>query len=189
MRKNDDGYVLPFVLVVMIVLTIISTSLMTAALRNLQSQQKFTERMVDKYAAEGEIEKVVAQLSNEENFAKIFYDAQSTPSGTENQEVPWPTESDVKEVMEKTINNLQIEDFVALVETTIAGEGGEKKVICKLNAKSSKESPIITTTIEMSGKLTKKDCDVEALEEKPTFSISDIQVTYKSYEISTGGGT
>ena len=55
MRKNNDGYVLPFVLVVMIVLTIISTSLMTAALRNLQSQQKFTERMVDKYQGEGEI--------------------------------------------------------------------------------------------------------------------------------------
>ena len=65
MKKNNDGYVLPFVLVVMIVLCIMSASLMTAAFRNLQMQQKFTDRMVDKYAAQGEIEKIVAQLKQD----------------------------------------------------------------------------------------------------------------------------
>ena len=65
MKKNNDGYVLPFVLVVMIVLCIMSASLMTAAFRNLQMQQKFTDRMVDKYEAQGEIEKIVAQLKQD----------------------------------------------------------------------------------------------------------------------------
>lgn len=111
MRKNNDGYVLPFVLVVMIVLTIISTSLMTAALRNLQSQQKFTERMETKYAAEGEIEKIVAQLSNEENFVKFAYEPTSNSPAEKEETLPLPSETDVKDAIESKIEGLDLEEL------------------------------------------------------------------------------
>lgn len=62
MKKHDEGYVLPLVLVVMIVMCLIATSLMSFSLQNLKSQQASIERMADKYVAEGAIEVAVAKL-------------------------------------------------------------------------------------------------------------------------------
>lgn len=62
MKKHDEGYVLPLVLVVMIVMCLIATSLMSFSLQNLKSQQASIDRMVEKYEAEGAVEIVVAKL-------------------------------------------------------------------------------------------------------------------------------
>lgn len=185
MKKNNDGYVLPFVLVVMIVLTIIATSLMTAALRNLQSQQKFTERMETKYAAEGEIEKIVAQLSNEENFSEFEYSHNQVDS------LPWPQNTYVGEKVKEKICSFGEADTIVFDKLEIEGEdiNSEKSIVCEMTVKSSKENPIITTQIEMKGKITKKDRDAGIKDSEPTFSITELEFTYKSYEISTGGGT
>lgn len=45
MKKNDDGYVLVFVMVVLIVLCISSVTLMSTSLSNLQKQQDTMESM------------------------------------------------------------------------------------------------------------------------------------------------
>lgn len=71
MRKHNEGYALPFVLVVMTVLALVATSMMTLALRNLQNQRTSVERMQDRYTAEGAIEIVVARLSNEVELASF----------------------------------------------------------------------------------------------------------------------
>ncbi len=62
MKKHDECYVLPFVLVVTVVLCIVAVAILSSALDNLTAQQDSIDRMQDKYAAQGEIEKVVAQL-------------------------------------------------------------------------------------------------------------------------------
>lgn len=62
MKKQDDGYVLVLVLVVMVVLGIVSAGLMTLGLSNLKSQRASVQRMEDKYAAMGQIEKAEAAL-------------------------------------------------------------------------------------------------------------------------------
>lgn len=62
MKKHNEGYALPFVLVVMTVLCLVAVSVMSFSLRSLQSQQASIDRMKDQYLAEGEIEKVVAKL-------------------------------------------------------------------------------------------------------------------------------
>ena len=75
-KQHDDGYVLAYVMVVITVLCLIAVSLLSISLKNIQSQTADIERMRDKYAAQGEIEKVVAQLEtiseipkdNTENF-------------------------------------------------------------------------------------------------------------------------
>lgn len=64
MKKNNEGYVLVFVVVVMLVLALVATAVMTFSLHSLKSQQNSIQRTQDQYAAAGEIEKVVAQLEN-----------------------------------------------------------------------------------------------------------------------------
>lgn len=64
MRKRDEGYVLPYVMVIMLVLAIVASSIMAISLKSLKAQQSSIQRMQDQYTAAGEIEKVVALLEN-----------------------------------------------------------------------------------------------------------------------------
>ena len=68
MKKHNEGYALPFVLVVMVVLTMVAVSILSFSLRNLQSQQASIDRMKAQYEAAGEIEKVVAVLDNDQDI-------------------------------------------------------------------------------------------------------------------------
>jgi hypothetical protein len=61
-KKHDEGYALVLVLVVVLVLNIAAMGLMTLTLNNLKTQRNLVDRMVDKYAAQGEIEIAVANL-------------------------------------------------------------------------------------------------------------------------------
>lgn len=84
--KRNDGYALPFVLVVMVVVCLIAVSVMSFSLRCLQSQQASIESMVAKYEALGEVEKVIALLESaktgpveiEENEILTFTDTANT---------------------------------------------------------------------------------------------------------------
>lgn len=60
LKKDTGGYALLYVLVIVMVLAAISMMICTVALRNLQSQETAVERMADKYAAQGEIERIKA---------------------------------------------------------------------------------------------------------------------------------
>lgn len=91
MKRNDDGYVLPLVLVVLTVLALVASSVLSASLRNVQVQHKAIERMQDKYTAEGAIEIVVAKLEALE--LTIEPDADTVPDPSEST----PTESTPEE--------------------------------------------------------------------------------------------
>ena len=163
MRKNNDGYVLPFVLVVMIVLCIISTSLMTAALMNLRIQQRFTEQMVDKYEAQGEIEKIVAILTRTviepENLTP---EAISAAFAASDAFEDW-------------------DNCVQFLDVTQEGENGDtdaENITISLTASST------DTTINCHIVLT-AECTFNQETSKYAIEITDI--TYQSYEISTGG--
>ena len=60
MKKNNEGYALVLVLVVITVLCLVALAMTAASLKNLHNQQKSIERMQAKYDAQGEIEKVIA---------------------------------------------------------------------------------------------------------------------------------
>ena len=62
MKKHNEGYALPFVLVVSVVMCIIATTVMTFSLDNLKSQQRTVERMQAKYEAAGAIEEIVGAI-------------------------------------------------------------------------------------------------------------------------------
>ncbi len=62
MRRND-GYVLVFVLVAVVFLSMVAVSVSTFALRGMQQQQMAVAQMQDRYVAAGKIEQVVADVS------------------------------------------------------------------------------------------------------------------------------
>lgn len=188
MRKNNEGYVLPFVLVVMIVLTIIATSLMTAALRNLQSQQKFTERMVDKYQAEGEIEKIVAQLSALSTL---------TPTaGKPSDEAAIFTqfENHIKDITKPDADG--IEAIVKIERITnepqsIDSESDDVQFEYKIEINIESLRTEVTSEMLFSGKIEvveeTKGIDItgNTPEVVYTIKIFDTKVNYNTYEIST----
>ena len=63
-KRNEDGYVLVYVMVVVFVLCAIALALMSNTLRTLQAQEAMVQRMTDKYEAMGEIERVVAEIKS-----------------------------------------------------------------------------------------------------------------------------
>lgn len=68
MKKHDEGYVLAYVTVVLLVFCLVATTILTGALRNLNHQQNSIAQMKDQYVAEGLIEQVVAKLDNKGNI-------------------------------------------------------------------------------------------------------------------------
>lgn len=75
MKKYNEGYALPFVLVVSVVMCIIATTVMTFSLNNLQSQQRTIERMQAKYEASSLVEKIVAATKTS-NTVEINLDSE-----------------------------------------------------------------------------------------------------------------
>ena len=61
MKKHDEGYVLVYVTVVLLVFCLVAAMILTGALHNLNQQQAANQKMKDQYLAAGEIEKVMAQ--------------------------------------------------------------------------------------------------------------------------------
>lgn len=62
-NRNDGGYSLAMVLVIISVLAMIATALMTATINNMASQQNEAEKMQKQYEAQGKLEMVLSELS------------------------------------------------------------------------------------------------------------------------------
>ena len=60
LRKDNGGYALAYVLIIVLVLCAVAVSICTVALRNFQSQERSVIQARQLYQAEGEIEKFVA---------------------------------------------------------------------------------------------------------------------------------
>lgn len=60
LRKDNGGYALVYVLIVVLVLCAVAVSVCTAALKNYQAQERSVRQTRQLYQAEGEIEKFVA---------------------------------------------------------------------------------------------------------------------------------
>lgn len=62
-KRNDGGYSLALVLVIISILALIATALMTVTLNNMTSQENEVEKMQKQYEAQGKLEMVLAELS------------------------------------------------------------------------------------------------------------------------------
>ena len=64
MKKREEGYVLLYVVIVITLLSVLAMTICTISLRNLQGQQASLERTRQLYAAEGKIERFVANVQD-----------------------------------------------------------------------------------------------------------------------------
>ena len=80
MKKHDEGYVLAYVTVVLLIFCLVAALILTGALRNLNHQQDSIRQMQDQYVAEGMIEQVLAQWSKCTYHVNqpVFIDSQET---------------------------------------------------------------------------------------------------------------
>lgn len=62
--KNNEGYALPFVLIVMVIICLVGISIMSSSLNNLQNQKASIERMQDQYEAAGKVERLSANINS-----------------------------------------------------------------------------------------------------------------------------
>ena len=65
MKKHDEGYVLVYVTVVLLIFCLVAAVILTGSMRNLNHRQASIRQMKDRYAAEGIIEQVLAQLDKQ----------------------------------------------------------------------------------------------------------------------------
>lgn len=62
--KKNDGYIMVYVLVVVLVVSMVAVAACTAAIRNFKSQSAAVNYTQDKYAAQGVVERFVAELKD-----------------------------------------------------------------------------------------------------------------------------
>lgn len=172
MKKNNAGYALPYVLVVMTVLCLVSVSIMSGTLRSLQTQQMTIQRMEDRYEAEGKLEKLIAQLCDETGMKDLEGD-------------------DEKKAIEDKVAGLCTASEVKLISPTVAAvddeateeqkTGTELKVenddfTYKMQLEATAGTATISCNLVFSGQIEKN--------EQGNFEIIPKEITYDSYTVS-----
>lgn len=160
MKKHNEGYALVLVLVVITVLCLVAMAMMAASLKNLQNQQSSIARMEAKYEAQGEIEKVIANLNK-----KI---------------------SEINATIEQNASAMSVTDFIdrvtdGLYTDKVPGtmtykktEGADPYLLLVLETTALEVN--VKCTIRITGTITKNA------------HISNPKWEYVSYTITEGGG-
>ena len=206
MKKHDEGYVMLLVVVVLLVLGIMSAALMSMTVTNLKNQRNSINRMQEKYAAQGELEKLVAQTE-----AQIAAKLSEDPDGIIEVE-PSEVEDEsgyAKAAVEKWLaEGLQLQNGAFGNESFLIGEPliseDETKLSCVVSFSAQSESgdTRIFCELLLSGELKElvdEDSPSEGEQEddetsvspefgNKVYKISFTGLQYTSYEISEGGG-
>ena len=172
--KRCDGYVLPYVLVVFLILSAVAVSICSTSLNNLKAQEAAVERSKALYEAEGEVEKFVAAKL----LAIPLSDGYTSESAARNA---------LQEEAKKTAE--EGEDRVTFLET--AGIG-EDSFSLTLNAESTFSSARIRVVLRVkldieSYLITVGEGD-QSHEELRYKIVKIAPPIYESYDISYQGG-
>lgn len=174
MKKHNEGYTLPLVLVVMIIMCLIAVSVMSVALHNLQSQKASIQRMESKYAAQGEIEKAVAELTARLQTVKTSH---GTTSEVEDVKIQKPVTDVINALFlaqDETWRPVQFADESGIVWTT--DDKGDFS--CRVSLCTASNGEVnVSCTILLENVITVVD---------GTHFYEVPEITYISYEI--GGG-
>lgn len=176
MKKKSDGYVLVYVLIVIVVLSLLALGVCSIALRNLQTQQASVEQMQEQYKTEGLIERFVANLQAIElsgdgqvSAARSEFAAQI---GTLCNEIDGLTLTDAPRNW-APVSNVQ--------------NGWD----CKLAVQAEASGPVVSADLNVTMVIAVEahhhyDENGELTSTTYTYDLSDITFTYDTYDISTG---
>lgn len=161
MKKHNEGYTLVLVMVVILVLLTFSLAITSFSLHNLKNQMASADRLAAKYAAQGEVEKILGQLSTEKTL-------------------PFENGKTEKEILEAHLESIcgdQADDFLTITE----GSGDDEKTLeASLKINLTANAHTVTCELELSGTVcTEKD----AYDVVTGYALSAININYTSYEI------
>ena len=181
LRKDTGGYALLYVLVVIILLCAVAMMICTVSMQNLTAQQKSVERMADKYAAQGEVEKfkAVAVDLNSLGIAnreyKAILDSNAENSGLLNTYID-------KLGAEITVENFdEISGTGAgnyLLKATIKKQQNDISVVAEMN---------INVRIAVTMKGEPDPTDSTQTIQVPYYYIDAVESEFTSYTIENGG--
>lgn len=216
--RRDDGYVLVFVLVAVVFLSVVATSVSTFALRGMQQQQAAVAQTQDRYVAAGKIEQVVADAS-----AKLT-SLNRTETITQESDLANLLRSEIHDVIGvlEGVEGTEITDMILAVsigenkvEVTAANPTALKTMLTgyiPLVAKKAMDNPNLLAEgkeIGVSGMINaKKDSEVVVAAEiqatlwvqiihtydevagtnSYTCTVQGKDIQYESYQFSSGGG-
>lgn len=165
MKKHDEGYTLPFVLVILTILYFVVSIVLTSAETTVTAQQQSIAQMKQKYAAQGKIEMLVGQLCDEDTFLEKVL-MQSV------------TQNAIEELCNANGVELTgtpvLEDGVIEFAFKVLSEQGSVMIESqiKLTCKYSEEA----ITDEITGDITEK------------ITITELYTEYVTYDVGTTGG-
>ena len=184
MRKHNEGYALVLVLVVMVVLSIVAVSLMSMGLRNLKAQQAVGERMADKYAAQGEIEKLIAILIQADTYNRAN---EATSEGDHDKELSaWIKEEVIPSwldgIPEDAEATAELKNLTITEDTVSEGEPKEGTYSGTITLKVKHGTAAIKCVLSVSGKYTLKNPEPPST--TYIYEIAPKESTYQEYAIS-----
>ena len=138
--KDNGGYALIYVLIVVLVLCAVAVSVCTAALKNYQAQERSIRQTQQLYQAEGEIEKFVARAEAVSNVSSRL-----TVSGTTYVSEDTATEDAVKD-MAKDAAKTKYEEYLADLVTDLVSSLASGYTLTLDTIHSDRESYKFTLT-------------------------------------------
>ena len=184
MKKHNEGYALVLVLVVLVVLSLVSVALMSVGLRNLKNQKAVGERMQDKYAAQGEIEKLTAALALTGTHGRTN---ETTPEGEHDKELSiWLTDgviaSWLNAVPEGTEATATLSDLRITEGAKVEGQLPKGAYSGILTLEVSHGTAVIKCKVSVSGTYVLQNPVSPSI--VYTYEITPKEPTYKAYDIS-----
>lgn len=174
MKKHDEGYTIPLVLVVMVIMILVASLVLANSLQTAQNQQEAILQMKDKYAAEGKIEILVAQLMNSNGFADLVAESENKA---------------VKAVVESICDGIyETENTTKFIKSMPAAEDEFKLTTAESSDISEFEYRFIVTSQYGNVKIETQILYKGKIAQSGTkFSITPSELTYETYQI--GGAT
>ena len=179
MRKNEDGYVLLYVLVVLVLLSLTAAAVCSIALHNLQAQRSSVEQMQERYAAEGLGEQFVAKLQAvERNSTSLAArDAAVSAAKAAFEDGAKDADADIA-----SLNISSEPDF-----TWTAGEGNTYH--CAMTVEAREGETLVTASLDAAmtiavDEVRHYDDDGGYSHSTFNYALSGVTVSYQSYDIS-----
>lgn len=202
MVKNQDGYVLAYVLVIVLVLSMIAVGASASALSNNKTQKASISYTQDKYEAEGIIERFVAELEEAAITVATTLDKQTLATIKEEISAGFKTElgDNEPEVVDGIVDAIMGDGYEIDLQCDIydfvphtSGPQGEPQEGNQSTPNSGyflvrSELTATSGSVAVDAEIDLKFTAVETDSIYEKYQITNVSVQYKSYNISTVEG-
>lgn len=174
MKKNSGGYVLVYVLIVIVLLSLLALGVCSIALRNLQTQQASVEQMQEHYEVEGNMERFVAKLQAFQENSSVRYNSQTEAQSAAHDSF-WTEVQDMDNGITIQESSLTWEENSC--KLTVQADVGDQALVAELN---------VSLDIVIDEHWIPPETEDGSGHTEYSYNIQKSTFTYDSYDISTG---